>query len=142
MKKLTLLLLILSGFSAKAQQLSFEETVNYINNIFSKINSPNYFEGDSKEGRRLAGIKADKSGRVSICSAKSTENDEYIITIGYFNVFELDSAIVSNDYLILRDKDNYRLGMFARLTPDFGRKLGKAFKHLSTLCTKEEDPFD
>lgn len=146
MKKLiTICLFMATSYTVSAQQLTFEETVNYINKIFTESQSPNYFVGNDRSGEGILGIQASKNGKVTVYNKwlNSYETtSEYNTPVGSFNLFDFEKCGTESErFITLLDKNNQKLGMFSNLLISYSTKMEKALKHLRSLCTKEPDPF-
>jgi len=138
MKKLiTICLLMATVFTVKAQQLTFEETVKYINNNLEKPNQ----------------IIADKSGNITV--VKYNER---------FNFFDLDTNVVyystadkrelgleletynvsdgSKGYQITANVDKNNIALISHFNNQIvADRVFKALLHLRSLCTQIKDPF-
>lgn len=145
MKKLiTICFFMATAFTVNAQQLTFEETVNYINKIFTENKHPNYYVGNDRSGKLILGIQASKNGRVTVYNYFNYygSTDKYDTPIGSFNLFDFEKCGIESDkYITLLDKNNQKLGMFSDILLSYSTKMEKALKHLRSLCTKEPDPF-
>lgn len=146
MKKLiTICLFMATAFSVNAQTPTFEETVNYINNILKENPKVNYFNGGNGIGKYGKRISVEKTGKLVVYNKDGA--------VGSFNVFDFEKCEASNpyveseygnytgEYITLLGKNNQKLGMFSNLLVSYSTKLEKAFKHLRTFCVKEKDPF-
>lgn len=142
-------------------EISFDETVNYINDIF-KENKLSYYIGESNTGRMVKGITADKTGKVIIYDLYKGEsvNENFDVILTSINLFDLliyysESFRAEGDdnktcALLLRgniDSNGNRstVGFFAGATAPLAaplaERLKKALKHLRSLCNRQADPF-
>jgi hypothetical protein len=143
-KLLTLCFLVSMAFTSNAQ--TFEETVDYLNNIIKENENVNYFPGSISRGRSVLGIVVNKTGRVTVYDDWNDKLDreitEYVKPIGVFNLFDFEKCgIEEGNFIIILDKNSLKLGMFSSLIPVYSPKIEKALKHLRSLCTKEQDLF-
>lgn len=148
---LILFAFVLTIGATKAQDTkpSFEETVNYINNIFKENKKLNICArgGKNSRGELCHGITASKNGKVVFCSHLPTTstgvtNDEYaIFSINLFDFEKIDMPD-HHDWRNILDKNNNSIGLISDLPASYVSKLVNAFKHLRTFCTKEKDPFE
>jgi|GEM_PF-3030783 len=143
MKKLITLFVLFLGLGlANAQETkpTFDETVNYINNIF-KENEVAYFPSKATgfiSEYLVSELKIEQNGRVSFINKMSGK------VKGTFNLFDFEK-FEENGFglLFLKDKNDKIIGNFSSAFPkSYIPKLEKAFKHLRTLCVKEHDPFE
>lgn len=150
MKKLiTICLLIATAFTTNAQEMNFEETVNYINDIF-KENEISYFRENSNTGDFSNGISVKKDGKV-ICYNRYKGNvrvtlDESNEILCSFNLFDFTRFTFdgSFNYFIKEDSGQVKYldwGMFTGMKEPVVIRLNKAFDHLRSFCNKKSDPF-
>lgn len=158
-KLLTLCLILTTTFTVKAQALTFEETVNYINEIF-KENKIGYHIGTGTNGRIVKGITANKTGKVIIYEMYKGESvtDKFDVILTAINLFDLlfiYSIAPGNNQisaLLLRgyqgnNVDRSTVGFFIGasheqpLQEPLADRLKKALKHLRSLCNRQADPF-
>jgi hypothetical protein len=149
-KLLTICLLIATSFTVNAQELSFEETVKYINDIF-KENKIGYHIGGNTSGRFVKGITADKTGKVIIYDlykgaseeSKTDKFDVIMCTINLFDIFLITPRDNDRLYLIAESKITPRpnVGFFILIPAPLAGRLEKALDHLHYLCEKKADPF-
>ncbi|TFF33437.1 hypothetical protein [Mucilaginibacter psychrotolerans] len=136
-KTLFILLLSITTFTVKAQNMSFDETVKYIND---KMATAAQFA--------KSGITATKDG--TVVSSKKT-----------YNLFDLSQTICNDPYVVKQDKgimlvnkpgyirvtlstDGSTLsGMVIYMeTEKDAERLYNALVYLRSLCAKKKDPFD
>ena len=144
---LTLFVLFLGLGMANAQNLSFDETVNYINKILEENSdlNINWFAYGSNKGDLADGIIAEKNGKITFYSKFSnsyTRSEDTKTPTGSFNVFIFDKLNEKDTYVELLDKNNKLIGSLYSFPPSYISKMEKALKHLRTLCIKEKDPFE
>jgi hypothetical protein len=150
MKKLiTICLLIATTFSAKAQDMNFEETVKYINDIF-KENSISYFKENSNTSDLINGISVKKDGKIICYNAYKGSNrvplDQTNEILFSFNLFDFTRLSYEDkfQYFIKNvggDVKYLDWGFFYGITEPNIMRLNKALTHLRTLCVKTADPF-
>lgn len=148
---LILFAFVLTIGATKAQDTkpSFEETVNYLNNILKenehlKIN----FHSNNSGNDLIHGFIVEKNGKVIAFNhfPNDSYNKEVKNKIGYFDLFEFDHIVV-DEYpvgvvLKITDSKGKVLAGLVKLPSSYSTKLEKAFKHLRTFCSKEKDPFE
>ncbi|MFA5298791.1 MAG: hypothetical protein WC389_11355 [Lutibacter sp.] len=145
MKKLFIICFLLTAtFSINAQDLTLEETENYINDIF-KTNMVHYFSGEDNNGYSILGVKIQRTGKVTFYNQfhQDQKTNEFNNPIGSFSVFDLDekkTVYYSSLYLI--DNKGKSIGHFStKLSQSEGNRLLKALFYLKTICDKSLDPF-
>ena len=142
--KLFILLALLTAYSftTKAQNLTFEQTVDWLKN-FQKANTMYIYFGSKTSNTAhgyISDISVENSGRILI---KHMEGGIY----GFrsFNVYDIESSqwAVSNDEydLKLLAKNNTILATVSNLNKPDGDRLYKALLHFKKVCTKSADPF-
>lgn len=136
MKKLFIICLFLATtFSVKAQQMSFHETVKYIQQKVECC-SVNYEDGTA----RYSKVDITISGQI-----KFIRTDGESLT---FNLFDLNKrrscecGISNNDTYVEFWYEENRCKRLKLNTIPEAERVSKAFLHLITLSTKEKDPFD
>lgn len=136
MKKLmTICILLAATITVKAQQMSFDETVKYIQQKVECC-SVNYDDGTA----RYSKIDITKNGQI-----KFIRTDGESMT---FNLFDLNQrgsceCGISNDvtYVEFWYEENRCKRVKLTTIPE-AERVTKAFLHLLALCTKTKDPFD
>ena len=136
MKKLiTICLVLATSFTVKAQDMSFEETVKYIQ---EKINccTVDYDDGTT----RYSKIEINKNGNINFVRSEAQNLP--------FNLFDLNKrgdckCGISQEgtYVEFWYESNRCKRIKLTTIPESGR-VYKAFLHLLTLCNKTKDPFD
>ncbi len=133
---LTICLLLATTFTVRAQKLSFEETVKYINDKIVCCSENNF---DTIIAKRNGTIKwLNKSVNLfDLMSIEATENtilhkDGISLYKGISTVCVYFKVSVSDDDEVLN-----RFKIKAN-----GERVYNALQHLRSLCTKEKDPFD
>lgn len=146
-KLLTICLLLATTFTVKAQQMNFEETVNYINDIF-KENKIAYYNGDSLTGRYVKGISADKTGKVIIYDKYKSNNleaDKLDAIMNSINLFDISSYHYYQSFRLIGAEDSNgrynNIGNFNEISGPVAGRLEKALTHLRSLCNNKADPF-
>ena len=145
-KLLTICLFLVTTFTVNAQQLTFEETIGYINNILKENPKVNYFNGNSSHGQYGMRISVDKTGKLIVYNHKDD-------AVGSFNLFDFEKCKANKtidtyengdkfngENIELLDKNGDRLGKFSDLMATYSPKIEKALKHLRSFCTNA-DPF-
>lgn len=141
-KLLTICLLLATAFTGKAQEsksaLSFEETVAYINKkneTNGYILRPGYSINESF-GAGIKSISVIKSGifQFHLCCDWPMES---------FNIFDLTKELYidEKDRLVFEFSSAEKKEIKTRSLAETER-LKKAFTHLISLCTKQNDPFE
>lgn len=135
MKKiLTICLIMTTVFTVNAQELSFDETVKYIQQKVEYC-SVNYDDGTA----RYSKVDITKNGQIKFIRT----NGESMT----FNLFDLNKrgsceCGISNDATYVEFwYENNRCKRLKMNTMPEAERVSKAFLHLLTLCTKQKDPF-
>lgn len=142
MKKLFLLtVLSFFVFTIKAQKLSFEETIKYINNKIICCSSPK---------SKIKKIEVSKNGAIKI------EKEGDLVKFNLFDLYKGKDGAYSfseESKLYGFGFDSYNSAVMFRFSADINqyiimtndedaKRVASAFRHLLTLCTKEKEPFD
>lgn len=135
MKKLiTICVLIATGFTLKAQEMNFEETVKYINDKI--ICCSDYKAGTIKATLSGDILWSNQGLRINLFDLvpevpdyKPAQNSQGIILDNYGNIF-FSGAMPNSGHL-----NQFPVQAEAE-------RVFKALLHLKSLCTKKKDPFD
>ncbi len=146
MKKLILLLAIsFLALTIKAQNVSFDETVGYIQSRVSSIQEFTFFITQSSgDIKYVTNIEISQNGNITFIFAG--ENDHLKFNI--FDIQKIENAISprgeSADLIIFLEKttDIAKFLYITFTTNAEAKRLEKAFKNLWVVCIKEVDPFD
>lgn len=128
--------------ASQAQSLTFEQTVNYINELFAN-NDVGYIIPSRSNFDYVAGISAKKDGTIVFYAAKFVDRKRTIFDLKTnspmvsFNLTEIVSITPESSRLLFRPDIG---GTLDGLNEGNVSRLIKAFEHLKSLCT-EEDPF-
>lgn len=149
MRNIVLILaFIVCAFATKAQDLTFDETVEYIQQVLVE-NKSSFWPATSKDQRwYVSKVTARKDGRVSFIGLDGTT------IIGSVNLFDVYEFECNDDYGYLQFSSskkercsNYSdemcytsLGQLYDISPENCLRLRKAFIYLKSLCT-DKDPF-
>ena len=121
-------------FTVKAQQMSFDETVKYIQQKVECC-SVNYDDGTARYSR----VDIINNGQIKFFR---TDGDSLI-----FNLFDLNKrgsceCGISNDGIYVEFwYENNRCKRLKMNTIPEAERVSKAFLHLLTLCSQQKDPF-
>ena len=138
--------LIVFSFTSKAQNLTLEQTVDYINGVLES-GQIEYFPGNNINNQTNR-VKIDKSGRITFLMYK--EADKTTTPWGSFNVFDLESTewqeynstnLGVTGLLKFYTKDKSFPAMFRGFSKANADRFYKAILHLKDVCTKSLDPF-
>ena len=136
-KLLTICLLLTASFTAKAQDMSFEETVKYINDKLECCS-------DSK-----ASITAKKDGTITIGRTsfnffdlqKTTRKEGPDPDLNGISIFYNEPGAFYGISFHANSKRSVAiLETFTNIKE--AERTYNAFQHLRSLCKKEKDPFD
>ena len=139
---------MLFAFTAKAQDISFDETVKYINDKMKccAVN-PNITISISMNTSGLLTVYTDGNKLTSLNVFELYNSSEFRFKNDDFKVkFESKGIVVgvipaaSHIYLLKSEENRLRLNSFSNIFDT--ERVYKALLHLRTLCTKETDPFD
>lgn len=153
MKKLITLFVLFLGLGlANAQETkpTFDETVNYIiQNTKGKVMYPGELDAYSRvEGYHLKDVKIEKNGKIELITNQQNNlngNNNFNIT---FNIFDLvekvdyPDGIRAHKFLVHFNGLNVSSGYGITYATDAdAQKVARAFRHLKTLCVKDNDLF-
>ncbi|GAA3957500.1 hypothetical protein [Mucilaginibacter dorajii] len=134
-KTILILLLSIAAFTAKAQNMTFEETVKYINDKLAVCKYPKTFTAQ-KDGTIKAGEKSYNLFNFYETPIENKNNIKQDKGIAY---------CVDSDYqyikLIMNSKGEYEIFAFFATEKETER-VYNALVYLRGLCTKNKDPFD
>ncbi len=131
-KLLTICLLIATAFSAKAQDMNFEETVKYINEKIECCADYKFTLIAMKNGTLKFA-----SNSINLFDLSNHKSD--YVQYGIYNILNGPSGI-SYVGFSLSPNNSVDLARFANQKD--AERIYKALLHLRSLCTKEKDPFD
>lgn len=154
MKKLIILFVLFLGLgiaNAQDKKPTFDETVNYIiQNTKGKVMYPGELDAYSRvEGYHLKDVKIEKNGKIELIANQEKisngYNNNFSIT---FNIFDLvekvdyPDGIRAHKFLVHFNGLNVSSGYGITYATDAdAQKVARAFRHLKTLCVKENDLF-
>lgn len=152
MKKLiTICLLITTAFTTNAQDMSFEETVKYIND---KIDCCSNYKGYRIIANKNGDVVYKKSDSTTLLSFNFFDNENYKLKNNYCDNFKTgDCRLIDQQYGIAFIETFQKLHITIISIPSLvfiprinneinGERIMKALLHLRSLCTKAKDPFD
>lgn len=145
MKNLLTILVIFLGLGlANAQEkkaLTLDETVTYINNMFKEYGTSITFHIPGNQyANYIHKIAVSKNGKLIFFRHLAGEDEK---NMGSFNLFDFEKLELGENRIVrILDNNDKNIATIYGLSPSDSSKLEKAFKHLRTLCIKEEDPFD
>ena len=143
----TLIVLLAIVISVKAQDLTFEQTVSYIQkNITGRLMYPGDLDAYSRiKGYTLKEISIQQNGAIVIQTDQKSDANDFNIS---FNVFDLvervdyPGGIRAYKFLIHFSGLNVSKGYgIAFATDADAQRVARAFRHLKKVCIREEDPF-
>ena len=132
-KLLTICLLLATTFTVKAQDMSFAQTVEYINKLLDEKTL--FFWPDDSKGSSILVLDCEKNGIV-------TMGIGYGLTKPSLNLFDVAEWNIKENQALLLDKNKERVGKITGASTANFNRLKKALDYLRTLCTKIKDPFD
>lgn len=152
-KLITLFGLFLGLGIAHAQDKNptFDETVNYIiQNTKGKVMYPGELDAYSRvEGYHLKDVKIEKNGKIELITNQEKKSNGYNNNFSVtFNIFDLvekvdyPDGIRAHKFLVHFNGLNVSSGYGITYATDAdAQKVARAFRHLKTLCVKENDLF-
>lgn len=151
-KLLTICLIMTTVFTVNAQELGFDDTVNYIKDKLIKYKMYHYQDRVTyKIQCNIGDFKATKNGEILLISTSGMS--DYVCSEQIINLFEKDKENgqeikisykidwLKNHMIALGSNHYYGL-VSKNAPPEVLERLAKAFNHLRSLCKKEKDPFD
>lgn len=147
MKILLTILLSLTAFTFLAQDPTYEQTVDYIkkNTVGRMIYEGPLDDYDRATGHKLTNIVIEKNGRIELITNQKNGIHDFNIV---FNIFDLTSSIDYPDgiraykYIVHFKGLNVSKGFgITFATENDAIKTARAFRHLKTMCSQEDDLF-
>lgn len=147
MKLITSILLSLVSFTLIAQNPTYEQTVEYIkkNTVGRMIYEGPLDSYKRATGHKLTNIVIEKNGRIELKTNQKHGIHDFDIV---FNIFDLTSSLDYPDgiraykFIVHFKGLNVSKGFgITFATENDAIKVARAFRHLKTLCSQEDDLF-
>lgn len=138
MKLITTLLFVLISFTIKAQTLTFDETVAYINQKFVCCSK-------STTSYKDKSIEVTRNGVMTITAFVKDENRIFTPKINLLALYVgkdgKDPIYTTNNVLTFTDSAVHSYS-FTFTSAEEADRVKKAFIYLQSLCKKNKEPFD
>ena len=147
MNKLILCLILVISQTIHAQSPTYDETVNYIiQNTKGRVMYPGDLDAYSRsKGYYLKDIRIEKNGKIELITDQKVFDGGFNII---FNIFDLvekvdyPSGIRAYQFLVHFNGLNVSSGYGITFATDAdAQKVARAFRHLKTMCKKDDDLF-
>lgn len=144
---ITILLTLTVCISSQAQDLTFEQTVAYIQkNVTGRMMYPGDLDAYSRtRGYTLKDLSIKQNGAIVLKTDQKWDNHDFEIS---FNLFDLiqkvdyPEGIRAYKFLVHFNGLNVSGGYGITFATDAeAERVARAFRHLKSVCIKDEDPF-